>query len=298
MLALPLAALLGLGLFAPGGGGPARSARRSVAPAGLPSRAAAEAPRGAVAEVPVPSHAATGHPEPATTPSPSASDAGPGRPAESTACPTEMALVDGWYCPEVEHVCKRWLDPPSPFARCATYSRPARCKRPKERLRYCIDRREHTPAGESLPKNHASLVIGQRVCQSLGKRLCTEREWNFACEGEEMRPYPYGWERRPLCNHDREDLYLDTRRQVLVDRRWASGSRPACVSSFGVFDLVGNLDEPVLKEPPGQTPFRTALKGGWWMPARNRCRPATTAHDDHFTGIQIGIRCCADAAVE
>jgi len=35
------------------------------------------------------------------------------------------------------------------------------------------------------------------------------------------------------------------------------------------------------------------LKGGWWMPARNRCRPATTAHDDYYKDIQVGTRCCA-----
>jgi formylglycine-generating enzyme required for sulfatase activity len=163
-------------------------------------------------------------------------------------------------------------------------------------MSFCMDRREYTPPGETLPLNHASLTIGSRLCKALGKRPCTENEWNFACEGEEMRPYPYGWQRRAVCNQDREDLYAsDPRKQVLADRRWPSGSGAECVSPFGVFDLVGNLDEPVLKEPPGQAPFRTALKGGWWMPARNRCRPATTAHDDHFTGIQIGVRCCRDA---
>jgi formylglycine-generating enzyme required for sulfatase activity len=190
----------------------------------------------------------------------------------------------------------RWLDAPSPFARCGEYARPARCKVPRVRMSFCMDRREYTPPGETLPLNQASLTIGSRLCKALGKRPCTEHEWNFACEGEEMRPYPYGWQRRAVCNQDREDLYAsDPRKQVLADRRWPSGSGAECVSPFGVFDLVGNLDEPVLKEPPGQAPFRTALKGGWWMPARNRCRPATTAHDDHFTGIQIGVRCCRDA---
>lgn len=216
--------------------------------------------------------------------------------AKSSEC-GEMAHVKGRYCPEVEHTCARWLDnPDSPFARCGQYAPPARCKASRVEMNFCMDRFEYTPPGEALPTNHSSLNIGAKLCKALGKRLCTEREWNFACEGEEMRPYPYGWERRPLCNQDREDLYLpDQRRQVLADRRWRAGANPECVSPFGVFDLVGNLDEPVLKDPPGVAPFRTALKGGWWMPARNRCRPATTAHDDHFTGIQIGTRCCRDA---
>jgi sulfatase modifying factor 1 len=228
-------------------------------------------------------------------PAPPASSA-PQAHAHDPRCPEGMAAVVGQYCTDVDYTCKTWIDPPdSPFARCGVYERPARCKGAREPMAFCMDRTEYTPPGETLPQNQASLLIGSRICKSLGKRLCTEREWNFACEGEEMRPYPYGFERVRVCNHDREDLYIeDPRKQVLADHRWQSGSHPDCVSPFGIFDMVGNVDEPVLKDPPGQLPFRTALKGGWWMPARNRCRPATTAHNDYFTGIQIGIRCCSD----
>jgi hypothetical protein len=31
------------------------------------------------------------------------------------------------------------------------------------------------------------------------------------------------------------------------------------------------------------------------MSGRNRCRPATTAHDDYYEDIQVGVRCCSDA---
>jgi hypothetical protein len=31
------------------------------------------------------------------------------------------------------------------------------------------------------------------------------------------------------------------------------------------------------------------------MAARDRCRPATTAHDEHSHELQTGVRCCADA---
>ena len=66
-------------------------------------------------------------------------------------------------------------------------------------------------------------MTGSKICQAQGKRLCTEREWNFACEGEEMRPYPYGWSREPKCNQDRgtrpvafdKDAY---RRRNIVER--------------------------------------------------------------------------------
>lgn len=214
-------------------------------------------------------------------------------------CADGMVLVEGTYCTEVQHTCKRWLDDEKlPFARCAEYAQPARCVGEKVEMRFCIDRHEYTRPGETLPMNHASFNIASATCKELGKRVCTESEWNFACEGEEMRPYPYGFSRRPVCNQDVEDLYEKNQRtQVLRDLRGPAGTRPECVSPFGVYDMVGNLDEPVLREAARDNPpFRNALKGGWWMPARNRCRPATTAHDDHYTGIQVGVRCCSDAA--
>ena len=40
--------------------------------------------------------------------------------------------------------------------------------------------------------------------------------------------------------------------------------------------------------------FRSVLKGGYWAPVRNRCRPATRAHGESFSYYQLGFRCCAD----
>jgi formylglycine-generating enzyme len=217
--------------------------------------------------------------------------------APAGGCPGGMVLVEGEYCTEVRHTCKRWLDDESlPFARCAAYEQPARCVGRKVAMRFCMDREEYTPPGASLPMNHASFVLASKVCKEQGKRVCTESEWNFACEGEEMRPYPYGFDREPKCNQDREDLYEQTpTKRLLKDHREPASARPECVSPFGVVNMVGNLDEPVLREIARYNqPFRNGLKGGWWMAGRNRCRPATTAHDDYYQDIQVGVRCCGD----
>ena len=205
-------------------------------------------------------------------------------------------MVEGEYCTEVAQICARWLDDETlPFARCAEYHSPSRCIGSRVHQRFCIDRYEYTVHGEELPLNYQSFTKSNALCTSLGKRLCTESEWNFACEGEEMRPYPYGFTREPKCNQDRDDLYeVNPHRQILADRRERADARPECVSPFGVYDMAGNMDESVLREGPEHIePFRNALKGGWWMPARNRCRPATTAHDDYYNDIQVGTRCCS-----
>lgn len=286
-----LGALLGLTVGYLSLGGTLRSAaelaeKPSQKPqAARPKAPEPESPR--VVVVPAPPPAVTPTAEPPDVPE-----------APQPSCPEQMVLVAGEYCSNVEHSCKRWLDDDLlPYARCAEYEPPARCVGKRQKMRFCIDEREYTPEGQDLPQNYASFNEANKVCESLGKRVCSESEWNFACEGEEMRPYPYGWVRRDVCNQDRIDLYdPNPRRQVLRDHRRPSGAAPDCKSPFGVYDMVGNLDEPVLREAQRSAyPFRNALKGGWWMAGRNRCRPATTAHDDHYRDIQIGIRCCRDA---
>jgi formylglycine-generating enzyme len=217
---------------------------------------------------------------------------------QSRACPRDMVLVEGEYCTEVLQDCLRWLDDETlPFARCAEYRSPARCVGSRVKERFCIDRYEYTAPGDDLPLNYASFQKATSVCEGLGKRVCTESEWNFACEGEEMRPYPYGFSREATCNQDRTDLYEpNPHYQILADRREPAAARPGCVSPFGVYNMAGNMDEPVLREGSAHVePYRNALKGGWWMAARNRCRPATTAHDDYYKDIQVGVRCCSGA---
>jgi sulfatase modifying factor 1 len=216
----------------------------------------------------------------------------------SAACPADMVLVEGAYCTKVRQHCLHWLDDRKlPYARCGQYEKPARCVGEREKLSFCIDRYEQTLPGESLPVNYMSYTLTSKLCHRLGRRICLEKEWIFACEGEKMQPYPYGWSRQPICNQDHEDLYeRHPKQQVLRDLREGAAARPQCASPFGVVNMVGNLDEPVLREIARYNkPFRNALKGGWWMAGRNRCRPATVGHDDYYRDIQIGARCCKDA---
>ena len=157
-----------------------------------------------------------------------------------------MVLVSGAYCPSPKHVCKRWLDPPSsPYAfyRCAEYEEPATCASPeREEKRFCIDREEYVAPGAALPLVNQSWTSATRVCASLGKRLCLESEWNFACEGEEMRPYPYGFVRdASLCNIDRN--HLGKLQEGLADLRAPIDAYPDCLSPFGVHDMSGNVEE-------------------------------------------------------
>lgn len=214
---------------------------------------------------------------------------------ERASCGDGMVLVEGEYCPEVEQRCERYLTPYGRFAkyRCAEYGE-SRCTSKRRRaLRFCIDRDEYTEAGARLPLNHKSFLEAEQICESVGKRICTESEWNFACEGSEMRPYPYGFERNSrACNADRTDIL--TPGKALRDLRAPSDAFPECVSPFGVRNLTGNLEEFVLRE--GSEPRRPAMKGAYWQPSQNSCRARQTVHGPRYSGIETGFRCCGAAA--
>lgn len=222
-------------------------------------------------------------------------------------CGPGMLLVEGESCPDAEQICVKWIDPP-PYQnlRCGEYAKPVKCKVPRVHRRFCIDREEYAetpscspgdaPGSEAcpvLPIVNKNWNEARTLCEARGARLCREPEWEFACEGPDMSPYPYGFKRdSTLCNFDKTDLGGPM--EKLKDLRAPLSAYPDCLSPFGVHDMVGNVDEWVEREGMAP-PNRSALRGGWWLPGRNRCRAATLAHGEEYSGKQVGFRCCADA---
>jgi formylglycine-generating enzyme required for sulfatase activity len=206
-----------------------------------------------------------------------------------------MVLVDGDYCPQVRQTCKRWLDPPGPYHeyRCAEYA-PSECLAPRAHKRFCIDREEYVKPGDTLPLAHQSWTSAAAVCTGRDARLCLESEWQFACEGDEMRPYPYGFTRdSTACNIDQ--MNLGKPQSGLNDLRAPTDAYPRCLSPFGVHDMSGNVEEWATLDW-GKPPDRSAMKGAWWLPGKNTCRAATLGHGEIYEGPQVGVRCCKDAA--
>ena len=222
---------------------------------------------------------------------------------KARSCPEGMVDVAGEYCPSVLHRCVRWINEASD--RCAEYERTSRCFGEPTPKRFCIDRFEYPNQLGALPEVGMTWEDATAKCASLGKRLCTSSEWTLACEGPNRYPYPEGYD-RGACNYDRPYIMPDdaafrnpaTRPQEIqrLSQSEPSGTRGECVSHYGVYDMTGNVDEWVVNEQGSRLdrPYESGLKGGYWGPVRNRCRPMTVDHNAWHAGYQIGFRCCAD----
>ena len=164
---------------------------------------------------------------PSTPPAASCTDSS----CRDATCPGEMVLVEGDYCTDAREECIAWEDARSnPLARCAKFA-PSTCVGTRVHRRFCVDRDEYVPPGQALPMGDVSWTQARDLCGQQSKRLCKETEWEFACEGEQMLPYPTGYERdAQTCNFDKGDL-VDPATGRLHDQREPAGkTRPLCES--------------------------------------------------------------------
>ena len=237
-------------------------------------------------------------------------------------CPPDMVDVEGsmlydgglgsWNTNSVEYqqkqTCAKWIEKKYP-ERCAVFDRikwlAVSQKFPRKTMSFCIDKYEWPNKKGAYPWVMITWPESHELCRSVGKRMCTEDEWTFACEGEEATPFPYGYERNSKeCNLD--NRWRQYSSKALADRGslrcsrelkrlWQgkrSGSAPQCASSFGVEDMNGSVDE--WTESTRESQYPSILKGGYWGPVRTRCRPTTRTHGPGHTFYQQGFRCCKD----
>jgi formylglycine-generating enzyme len=284
-----------------------------LALAAIPSCSASRAP--APTEAPAPRAAAPAAPAQGDAGlQPAAPPAAPPAPAPAPACPEGMAHVEKDFCTEVTRRClEPKYDPANRITICHRFAEGSTaCVGPRKTLDFCIDVYEFP----NEPGGHPPVMVdwhdAQAKCEERGKRLCTENEWTAACEGPDELPFPYGWKRSAeACNIDNRwispsltKVYSkkpDVRDAELrrLDQSVPSGSKPGCVSGYGVYDLTGNFDEWTRADPerPNKPGKYAALKGGAWGHVRNACRPVTTSHEPAFTYYFVSFRCCRDASV-
>jgi hypothetical protein len=136
-----------------------------------------------------------------------------------------------------------------------------------------------------LPWTNVSQTDAAALCLAAGKRLCTEVEWQAACQGGMDRAYPYGDEYEELaCNGaDRPE-----------DDLLATGSLSSCaVSASGPFDMSGNAKEWT-STVVGDDPVVYRIRGGAYdsVAPGLTCEFAFVAAEADFAFGNLGFRCC------
>ncbi len=159
----------------------------------------------------------------------------------------------------------------------------------------------------AVPQGYIDADAAAGACAEAGKRLCTDEEWLRACQGPRATLYPWGDDAAPgACNDARAQHpaveYFGTAEpwiwselgnpcilQVPAGLQ-TSGAHPACVTSEGAFDMVGNLHE-------WTAAAEGTFRGGFFVDTVLNgpgCSYATVAHDRTHWDYSTGFRCCAD----
>lgn len=139
-----------------------------------------------------------------------------------------------------------------------------------------------------IPTTNVSRDEAQKQCESRGKRLCTELEWERACKGDTNTTYEYGSNyRQAACG---------TGVPVEKAANRTNGEFPACKSSFGVMDLHGGVWEWTASTWEGRKAGEQnsgVLRGGNATSGElvGRCANSLARSVSSKTAT-IGFRCC------
>jgi formylglycine-generating enzyme len=181
-----------------------------------------------------------------------------------------------------------------------------------------------------MPQSSINRAQAEGACMNAGKRLCTLHEWSAACRGVQNRDFPYGAsEKKGTCNTGKGHLIsqlfgenwglhmADPETNMIAGFLARTGEHVGCVSSFGAYDMVGNLHEwvsdpvdeeiiasmPLLKPGSGSSTFKAVpgngiFMGGFYSSASQNgagCNYMTIVHRPDQDDYSVGFRCCKDA---
>lgn len=172
----------------------------------------------------------------------------------------------------------------------------------------CIDVFEYPNRPCVLPFVYSHAIMARRICALAGKRLCTQEEWNVACEAD-----PNGGPPRKYAYGDTLDLKVchtgraKSSKCDVDNALWKScptdtvpaGSFPQCKSRLGVFDQHGNVAEAMSRLENGVNYVQ--LKGSAFFydgeMYADHCRFDPRWHVDPLeeswhTNYHLGFRCC------
>ncbi len=148
------------------------------------------------------------------------------------------------------------------------------------------------------------------MCTAAGKRLCTEAEWQDACDGTVGAGgnlYPYGGttfadyvddycngkDFDPDCSGNVDEILVTTGFMYVCPVPQAD----TCVSAFDAYDMSGNLSEWTSTQV-GTAPVTRRVKGGNYNTIKQglTCSHSFVSFQQDDLFPNLGFRCCADSA--
>jgi len=222
-----------------------------------------------------------------------------GAEAKRKGCPAGMVAVDERFCIDRYEASIGEVTPSGKLRRHSPYA-PIDGKKVKAQSKKGV-----------VPQGYISRDEAEAACKNAGKRLCTDDEWLTACRGRRPTTYPYGNERRRgACNDHGNSSFNkyygpaeggeapleayswnnmnDPRLNKLEGTVAPTGSFDRCKSSWGAYDMVGNLHE--WTAAPNGT-----FRGGYYLDTEingSGCGYKTTAHAPKYRDYSTGFRCC------
>ncbi len=152
-----------------------------------------------------------------------------------------------------------------------------------------------------LPWRSVTWLDADVACAAAGARLCSEAEWQAACEGPTNLAYPYGDVYQPnACNGNDFDSDCTAPDDDRLHPTGTAYGCPApalssCFSPGGAYDMSGNLKEwtgtQVTVSPPA---YR--IRGGAYdnVASGLTCQFDFLAAEDDYYFTNLGFRCCVD----
>ena len=158
------------------------------------------------------------------------------------------------------------------------------------------------------PNNAATMVswtAAAEYCQSLGKRLPTEAEWEYAARGAKSRIYPWG--NTPPTRAHAHYSGGPSKGPFKID------SLPQSATPEGLLHLAGNVAEWVqdwwdpgyyatspLADPdgPAEGNFKVVRGGSWTQPPEELRASARAYYNMNRGAEYIGFRCARSTATE
>jgi formylglycine-generating enzyme required for sulfatase activity len=173
------------------------------------------------------------------------------------------------------------------------------CVRPERASATCT----YDANDPDLPVSCVHWADAEAYCAFVGKRLPTEREWEYAARGSYAIPFPWGVGAGACTNAVTLISEISAKSCTRMPAR--VGSHPGGASVFGAQDMSGNVEEwtadwYVELLGPGPAPRAGAarvLRGGGWLSTPSQSR--TTSRDWGSAleaGANVGFRCAKDDA--